>query len=83
MSEGIQGNNDRKNPLAVRDLRDDERQPSAQILVATESTVCGHPRPGALLVEAYGKLVVGKPALSVNPTQVLFDCLTFLVRVDD
>ena len=80
MSEEIQGHNDRQ-VIASDTHTEEDAQQAAQTSHSTESSSSPFrppPRAGALLVEAYGKLV-GKQPKVVSPDKVLFEYAKFLV----
>lgn len=88
MSEEIQGNNDRQQHTIASDTFQEEPPEEAPTPQSTErsssSTLrAATPRAGALLVEAYGKLV-GKQAKTLSPDKVLFEyakgLVSFLIR---
>jgi len=83
MSEGIQGNNDRRQQNFISDpYLEEKQQQAARTQQPTERSFATlravSPRAGALLVETYGKLV-GKKPYPVSPSKVLFEYAKFLV----
>lgn len=81
MSEGILEHNERQHQnFDSEAFRGENKQQAVPTVDTTgsSSTFPGTPRAGALLVEAYGKLV-GKRRNSVSPNKVLFEYSKFLV----
>ena len=83
MGEEIQSSNDQQQQISLNTLQGQEIQSQASQTQHTSESSSTHlrsPRAGALLVEAYGKLV-GKHPKTISPNKILFEYSSHLVSI--